>query len=793
MPVHETDYSFNLDDMSTEIEIELHSEASEVSDYAVSPSIARAPSVLGSLSTFQYTKSLSRSSAKLQALNRVHSSHPEGTFSPEPEYIPSKVEVHTLLEFFRRGALFETKETEISAIFSSAVNNLVKEKLLSPLLFSPAYQALIRSQEAYAQAVGEAFDFSLGYVENLDEPLVAVTRLEHPVNFDASDNVPTKWIFVFLLPLAYESNPVVMVSIINTLTYLMSLDAVHCSAFLAPDLETFLGEVEAELMDRNLIAAADCASPKPKKKDVGFSEKTRRAEFIASLSPQKGIFGEFIKDCKRFGKYYKRTWTNAWNGKLLASIFFIFFAVLAPAVSFGAIIGEVTENAIGVNECLISAAVLGIFYAIFGNPLIVIGATGPILVFTRLIMDLSKLWEVDFLQLYGWISVWTGVCLIIIGLLGFSTLMRYATRFLDEIFSSLIGLIFIYEAIKYLIKVFSDHEVYEPETAWLTLVLQLGTLYLSRRFVALKKSKYLSKTLRTIIADLGTIISIILMTTLDVIVEDNHTVTDKLILPSDVWSPTSGRDWLVPLFDMKTSVILLSILPALLQTVLVVIDHNITVHLVYHVDNKCMPPVYSFDLIVIGITCLFTGPFGLVVSCGATVRSINLLFSQSVTEIMPDEDGKQVTRVIKCYDNRVSNLVIHILVFCALLASSIFKYLPLGVLQGVFLSMGISTIINNQLFERVMLLFQEKQLHNVHSYLRTVCSKSINIFTIIQVLLIGFLWLVKSSAFAIVFPIVLLLLPLVRFKILPRFIPENDLAELDREEEAEDHEDDVLN
>lgn len=52
-----------------------------------------------------------------------------------------------------------------------------------------------------------------------------------------------------------------------------------------------------------------------------------------------------------------------------------------------------------------------------------------------------------------WVGLWVLLILLIIVLCQGSFLVRYLTRFTEEIFACLISLIFIYEAIKNLLKV----------------------------------------------------------------------------------------------------------------------------------------------------------------------------------------------------------------------------------------------------------------------------------------------------------------------------------------------------
>ena len=51
-------------------------------------------------------------------------------------------------------------------------------------------------------------------------------------------------------------------------------------------------------------------------------------------------------------------------------------------ITYGVISGEVTEQWMGVNELLLGTAIFGLMFALFAaQPLTIIGATGPILIF----------------------------------------------------------------------------------------------------------------------------------------------------------------------------------------------------------------------------------------------------------------------------------------------------------------------------------------------------------------------------------------------------------------------------
>jgi hypothetical protein len=71
---------------------------------------------------------------------------------------------------------------------------------------------------------------------------------------------------------------------------------------------------------------------------------------------------------------FKRTVGTYWceemknfNQKTVAVSFFIFFAAVAPAITFGAVYAKSTNNYIGPVEMLTATAWCGMFYALFGG------------------------------------------------------------------------------------------------------------------------------------------------------------------------------------------------------------------------------------------------------------------------------------------------------------------------------------------------------------------------------------------------------------------------------------------
>ena len=102
----------------------------------------------------------------------------------------------------------------------------------------------------------------------------------------------------------------------------------------------------------------------------------------------KECAGGLLRDIRRRYAYYLSDYKDGFNLHCFTAFIFTFFACMAPAITFGAILGDYTNGMIGVSEVLATTSMCGIIYAMFaGQPLLIMGATGPILVFEEALYD----------------------------------------------------------------------------------------------------------------------------------------------------------------------------------------------------------------------------------------------------------------------------------------------------------------------------------------------------------------------------------------------------------------------
>jgi hypothetical protein len=517
--------------------------------------------------------------------------------------------------------------------------------------------------------------------------------------------------------------------------------------------------------------------------------------------------GGLMDDIKRRAPHYASDFYQGLHPKVIGSSLFMFFACLANAIAFGVLTSEVTNGEIGTSEMLIVTAIGGVCFALFsGQPLTILGGTGPIVIFTGLLYMTCESMGIPFLPTYAWVGVWSGLFLIICAVTDLSYLMKYFTRFTDEIFAALVAVIFIVEAIKDVVHPFTHpaegQDQISHDTAFLTLILALGTFMIARNLKAFRNSNYLRWTVREFLADFGPSIAIGIMTIVAVSFGALHADLSLGDSTFQIGSPegialkvadvpeTFVPPSMIPMFSVPVWVIFFSIIPALMATILLYLDQNITTRLVNAPGNRLMKGAgFHLDLLVVGLITLVGSVFGLPWMVAATVHALNHVKSLATQETV-NIGGDIRERIKEVRENRISPLIVHLLIGASLLLLPLVTLIPNAVLFGLFLYMGVTTLGGNDFFDRIRLWITDPALYPKTHYIRTVPLKTIHAFTALQLLGLVSLWVLKTAkiqgyALGIFFPLLIALLVPFRMA-MARFFDTKHLDTLDAEESEEE-------
>jgi len=222
------------------------------------------------------------------------------------------------------------------------------------------------------------------------------------------------------------------------------------------------------------------------------------------------------------------------------------------------------------------------------------------------------------------------------------------------------------------------------------------------------------------------------------------------------------------------------------MAVLNYLDQNLTSLLINRPASAVKKPVgYHLDMMVLGCIIYPTVTvLGLPFPCAATVRSLTHLISLTSYEERQLPGGGTQRVATKVIEQRWTHLMIHVLIGLSLFISTILKYVPKGVLFGVFLYMGITSIAGNQLFDRIFLMINfEPATYPRLPYVTRLRVQRLHLFTAIQLLCLVILYALKSQkSTAVAFPFFIALLIFIR-KALSRVFTSEELEVLDAEED----------
>ncbi|KAF1389572.1 hypothetical protein PFLUV_G00074800 [Perca fluviatilis] len=314
-----------------------------------------------------------------------------------------------------------------------------------------------------------------------------------------------------------------------------------------------------------------------------------------------------------------------------------------------------------------------------------------------------------------------------------------------------------------------------PDITLMSFILFFGTYTCSMCLKKFKTSPFFPTTVRKLISDFAIILAIFIFCGVDMLVGVD---TPKLIVPSEFKPTSPNRGWFVPPFGGNPWwVYLVSALPALLVTILVFMDQQITAVIVNRKEHKLKKGAgYHLDLFWVAILLIVCSFMGLPWYVAATVISIAHIDSLKM-ETETSAPGEQ-PKFLGVREQRVTGVLVFLLTGLSVFMAPILKFIPMPVLYGVFLYMGVASLNGVQFMDRLKLLLMPAKHQPDLVYLRHVPLRKVHLFTFIQILCLALLWVLKSTVAAIVFPVMILALVAVR-KVMDYMFSQHDLSFLD--------------
>ncbi|KAG7214973.1 hypothetical protein INR49_019722, partial [Caranx melampygus] len=331
------------------------------------------------------------------------------------------------------------------------------------------------------------------------------------------------------------------------------------------------------------------------------------------------------------------------------------------------------------------------------------------------------------------------------------------------------------ECVKYGGTLLGNSCKYVPDLALMSFILFFGTYSTTVSLKKFKFSRYFPTKLRTLISDFAIIISILVFCGLDLLLELD---TPKLHVPTEIKPTRPDRGWLVMPFGKNPWWwYIASFVPALLVTILIFMDQQISAVIVNRKENKLKKGCgYHLDLFWVGVLMAVCSFMGLPWYVAATVISIAHIDSLKM-ESESSAPGEQ-PQFLGVREQRLTGILVFVLTGLSVFLAPVLQYIPMPVLYGVFLYMGVASLSGIQFWERIKLYLMPAKHQPDFSFLRHVPLRRVHLFTLVQIICLAVLWILKSTFLAIIFPVMILGLMVVR-KLLDLIFSQHDLAWLD--------------
>ncbi|KRZ90638.1 Electroneutral sodium bicarbonate exchanger 1 [Trichinella sp. T8] len=422
------------------------------------------------------------------------------------------------------------------------------------------------------------------------------------------------------------------------------------------------------------------------------------------------LFGGLVEDIKTKTPWYWSDFRDAFRGRItqtIAAAIFLFFANVSKIITFGGVMDHVLHK----QMCL-------------------------------------KKQGFDFLLIRLWVGLWTGLMLIIFVAIDASAFVAFITRFTEEAFATLISLIFLVKAVEELMEISYDSPVvtsvqniftspcyckfysndsvtlhepyllppstlanssretclfdggviegmqcfYKPDVFMFSIILFFATFFIAFGLKLFRHSSFFSSKVRHVVADFNVTIAILLMTAAKWAV---GTDVPCLEVP-DKLNPTRERDWILNPLDVKPWWMALAcFLPACFFSILILMDQNITSVIINRPENKLKKGYgYHLDLAVIAVLMFVCSIFGIPFYVAATV--ISLMHVESLRIMSETTAPGDAPQFLGLKEQRFTALVAHLLIGLSVFLTPFMKLIPMPVLLGVFLYMGIVSLSGQQ-------------------------------------------------------------------------------------------------
>ena len=332
------------------------------------------------------------------------------------------------------------------------------------------------------------------------------------------------------------------------------------------------------------------------------------------------------------------------------------------------------------------------------------------------------------------------------------------------------------------------------ERVFLWLILMLGTFFVAfLTFSSFRRTPYLNQDIRNFLSDYSLFISVSIFTIIYNSSTSAVSFYPYILEYTDIFNgieisrTSTHSDFktdfvhllrIENIWNLSSRVIAIAWAISIPLSVLFFLDQGFCSIVTNGAKNKLQKPGgYHLDLFLVGLVNIFMSLLGLpwlhlaLPHSDFHVRGLAKL-DQKISDGVVREQIRDKTVI----EQRVTAFLGHLLMGLALIPEVFHRAIakiPLPVTNGVFLFLGVTSLYDNQVLERALLLLTETEAYQNTSYLKKVPKKKIHLMTFFSAVQLGILiatGFYLGSYTKLSFPFIVVLMIPFRVYILPIFI-----------------------
>nr|AKN21409.1 slc4a-3 [Schmidtea mediterranea] len=513
---------------------------------------------------------------------------------------------------------------------------------------------------------------------------------------------------------------------------------------------------------------------------------------------------------------------------VLCGLLYLYFVCLSPALTFGALLGELVSDKFSVQLVLASQGALLILFSLLGgNPLLVIGITGPMFLMESVIGKMAVNFDIPILIYRFIVAMYCSLIGLISLAINITWIMQKVRRSVEECFNAFVGLYFIFKSILTILRIFTIPDPYLFATNVSSLELNSTEiinkshyLYMNRIPIGLaslvmaysmyqicialngvKRGRFFTRKrlietierisqamIRKMIDYFNVAIGILVLSMVNLLFLNMLGVS----LPT-LKAEGNNTDWIklphlmeyTPSIPVTAHMIAFLLAFALLS--LAFTETAIAGITVTRQDRKLTKPnLFAQDqFLCLCVIPLISGLFGWPFVSGAAVRSSSHVIAMTKWDqkVIPGVRHK----ILGVVEQRLTLLIVGGLVLATVLVEPLLNYIPTSAMLGMFLYMGVMGIRDLVVTRRLIAMFKRQKHWKDHEYLRDIPPPVLKAFEILQLGMIILMFSMNCitefagvSWCSFLIPALLLLFAVCREIVLPRIVWfKNHLDKLD--------------